>query len=109
MVPATSFDLSKAISTLFKQVLLWGPIVGGLVHQFVMFVWDIERIYVFVNPPEYLEPFVSLEYQWWFVLLLGSSLMCILAYTDRLQSIPTRFAVPFYVYILFLLLLVKPV
>ena len=94
---------------LFKQLVLWGPIIVGVVHQFLMYFFNIDRIYVFVTPPGYVYPFVSLEYQWWFVLLLGSSIVCLLSYSNRLSSIPTRVAFPFYLYILYLLILVKPV
>jgi hypothetical protein len=89
--------------------LVWTPIVGGLVHQFLMLFFGIDGIYVFVNPPGTIYPIVSLEYSWWIVLILGSSMMCILAYLDRVQSIPGRYVVPFYIYILFLLYLVKPI
>lgn len=109
MAPATSTDLRRALPGLFKQILIWGPIIGGLVHQFLMFFFDIDWIYVFVNPPGYITPFVSLEYTWWFVLLVGSSPMAILAYSERIPNVPRRFALPFYLYVLFLLILVKPV
>ena len=104
-------------STLFKMLAVWIPIVGGVVHQLMMFFLNSppqepyrgDGIWVFVNPPGYVYPFVSLEYTWWFVLLIGSAAMCITAYSDRVESIPTRVWVPFYIYILFLLILVKPV
>jgi hypothetical protein len=95
---------------MMRLLMALSLIVVGVVHQFLMLPpFNIEGIYVFVNPPGYIYPFVSLEYQWWFVLLLGSAVMCIMAYADRLKSIPTRLAYPFYFYILFLLILVKPV
>lgn len=109
MTPTSNFGCSGNISTIFKYLVIWGLIVGGLVHQVLMYFFNVQSIYVFVNPPGYVYPFVSLEYQWWFVLLLLSALICISAYSDRLKSIPTRLALPFYVYILFLLYLVKPV
>jgi hypothetical protein len=96
-------------SSLLKLILVWAPIVGGVVHQFLMLFLGIDGIYVFVNPPGTIYPIVSLQYTWWIVLILGSSMMCILAYLDRVQSIPNRYVVPFYIYILFLLYLVKPI
>jgi formate hydrogenlyase subunit 3/multisubunit Na+/H+ antiporter MnhD subunit len=96
-------------STMLRLLVALGLIVVGVVHQFLMYFFRVERIYVFVNPPGYISPFVSLEYQWWFVLLLGSVVMCVMAYSDRLKNIPTRLAYPFYFYILFLLIFVKPV
>lgn len=91
--------------------------VVGLVHQFLLaFLAERNRvdggigcIYVFVEPPGNVCPWVSLEYQWWIVLLLGSALACITAYSERFQGIPRRIALPIYIYILFLLVLVKPV
>lgn len=108
MAPSSELD-KRLLLALFKQILIWGPIIVGVVHQFLMYFFDIQRIYVFVNPPEYIYPFVSLEYQWWFVLLLFSGVFCILAYSDRFSVIPSRMVYPFYLYILFLLIFVKPV
>lgn len=108
--PATTeVNIRRLLPVLIKLVFLWGPIVVGLVHQFLMFFLDIDCIYVFVDPPKYLCPFVSLEYQWWFVLLLITTVVSVLAYLERTKSIPRRIALPTYLYILFLLILVKPV
>ena len=92
---------------IIKQAILWFPIMVGVIHQFLMFLGVSRRIYVFVNPPEYIYPFVTLEFQWWIVLLLGSFFAFVVAYLDRVQSVPSRFSVPFYVYLLFLLILVN--
>ena len=109
MTPATNLGCSGNFSTIFKYLVIWGLVVGGLVHQFLMYFFEIEKIPVFVNPPGDIYPLVSLEYEWWIVLLLVSSLICVSAYSDRLKSIPTRLALPFYIYIVFLLISVKPV
>ena len=103
------FDLGRVLPTLVKQTLIWGPIAVGLVHQVLMFFFGIDRIYVFVNPPEYIGPIISLGYEWWLVLLVASAFVAILAYSDRLTRMPKRVALPLYIYILFLLILVKPV
>lgn len=103
------FDLGKVLPTLVKQTLIWGPIAAGLVHQIFMFLFGIDRIYVFVKPPEYIGPIISLEYQWWLVLFIASGFVAILAYSNRLTRMPKRVALPLYIYILFLLILVKPV
>jgi hypothetical protein len=100
---------SLTTSILPKLILLWAPIVGGVVHQFLMFFFNIDGIYVFVNPPGVIYPFVSLEFSWWFVLLIGSTIMGVFAYSNRIGAVPARFVVPFYGYILFLLYLVKPI
>jgi hypothetical protein len=113
---ATSRSELLPVSALIKTILIWLPIVGGLVHQFLMFLLNTpedpyqgDGIWVFVNPPGYVYPFVSLEFTWWFVLLLASATMAVMAYSHRIQSLPSRFWVPAYGYILFLLILVKPV
>ena len=98
-------------------MIIWVPVVIGLVHQFLLaFVAEDNRveggigcIYVFVKPPENICPLVSLEYQWWIVLLLGSAIAAISAYSERFPGIPRRVALPIYAYVLFLLILVKPV
>jgi len=105
----TEFDLKNLLPELIKQIAIWGPIVVGLVHQLLMYFFDIESIYVFVDPPGSIRPQVSLEYQWWFVLALVTGLVCLIAYSNRMRSIPSRIAIPTYVYLLFLLILVKPV
>lgn len=94
--------------TAIRQFLLWAPIVVGLVHQFLMLFFGIDSIYVFVDPPGSITPFASLEWQWWIVLLFGTASIAIAAYSNRF-SIPSRIVVPTYFYVLFLLLLIKPV
>lgn len=109
MMTLADFELRKWLARFAKQSLIWIPLLIGLGHQFAMYFLGIDHIYVFLDPPEYICPFVSLEYQWWLVLLLISDVLAILIYSDRFQSIPRRVAFPFYLYILFLLILVKPI
>ncbi len=104
----TELDIRKILPTLIKYFIIWGLIALGLIHQILM-PFGISRIYVFVDPPGYLEPAVSLGFSWWVVLLLASSTIAILAYSERLKTMPRRIALPFYLYILFLLIFVKPV
>lgn len=104
-----NLDFRKLLASLAKFTILWGPVVVGIIHQLRMYLFGIDYIYVFVEPPGYLCPFVSLEYQWWFVLLVFTTLAGLLVYSDRLQSVPRRLALPFYLYVLFLLIFVKPV
>ncbi len=105
----TELDIRKMLPTLIKYFFIWGLIALGLIHQLLMFLFGISRIYVFVDPPGYLEPGFSLGFSWWFVLLLASSTMSILASSGRLKTMPKRLALPFYLYILFLLIFIKPV
>ncbi len=117
MSQTTDSQLRILISHYLRLAAIWIPILVGIVHQIVMLlawllgsnnpVWD--RIPVFVNPPGYIEPLVTLEYQWWLVLTLTTFTLYFLIDTRRLSNIPRRVAVPFYVYLLFLLILVKPI
>ena len=101
-------DLRKLISRYAKTALIWIPLLVGIIHQIAMRFFDFERIYVFVDPPGYIGPEVSLEYQWWIVLVLGTSMVYSLIVFRRLATFPKRTAAPFYLYLLFLLIFVKP-
>jgi hypothetical protein len=105
--PGNSPDLKILIARLFKQLLILAPIVVGIIHQFLMFFFGINRIYVFLKPPEYISPYVTVEIQWWFILLLVSSIICFLTIANRLR--PYRLIYPFYIYVVFLLIFVKPI
>lgn len=109
MLQVTASDSNKRLSVLVKKFLPWFPIIVGIIHQFLMAFFGIEGIYVFVNPPQYIHPWASLEYQWWIVLTFVTSLMYILMYLNRLPSVPRRIMIPTFVYLLFLLILVKPI
>jgi hypothetical protein len=106
---ATDFNGKSLTPALFKHILLWIPIVGGIIHQFVMGVFDYDCMPVLLDPPGYLKPTVTLEYQWWLLLILVSAFVFVLAYLERIRTFPNRLVVPFYFYILFLLIFVKPV
>jgi hypothetical protein len=102
-------DLNRYASFIIKQAILWFFIVVGVIHQFLMYIGFSNSIYVFVDPPEYVYPFVTLAYQWWFVLVLGSFIAFLAAYSGRVQGVPSRFVVPFYAYLLYLLIFVRPI
>ena len=104
---ASNFELNDLGWALIKQALIWAPIVVGVVHQLLMALFDIESIYVVLNPPGYIYPFASLDATWWFVLTLGTALLCLLAYINRIR--PRRIVYPLYLYLIFLLILIKPV
>ncbi len=103
--------IKQLVTALGIHLLVWGPIVVGLIHQFLMFRFAprFQGIYVFVNPPGYIYPLISLEYQWWFVVLIGTAILFVIAYLNLIQAIPNRLTYPTYVYIIFLLIFVKPV
>lgn len=70
---------------------------------------DYDKIPVFVDPPGSIRPVVTLEYQWWIVLILIAGSFYALIILRQIPSLPRRFSVPFYVYLLYLLILVKPI
>ena len=105
--PVSNYEFKDLFTALIKQALIWAPIVVGVVHQLLMALFGIESIYVVLNPPGYIYPFVSLETTWWLVLTFGTALLCLLAYINRIR--PRRIVYPLYVYLIFLLILVKPV
>jgi hypothetical protein len=104
-----NLDSKKIAPIILRQAAIWFPVAIGVLHQFLMFIDYSDRIYVFVDPPGYIEPFVTLEFQWWVVLLVGSATAAVLAYSRYLPTVPNRIALPFYLYALFLLILVKPI
>jgi hypothetical protein len=107
--PIADTDLRKLLPGLIRRAALLGPIGVGIIHQLVMYRrGEISQIYVFVDPPGYVQPFVSVKFEWWLVLLLLSTLVAVSAYWERWKTVPRRLAIPFYIYILFLLIFVVP-
>ena len=104
---ASNLELKDLGSALLKQALIWAPIVVGVFHQLLMALFGIESIYVVLNPPGYIYPFASLDTTWWVVLTLATALLCLLAYINRIR--PRRMVYPLYLYLIYLLILIKPV
>ncbi len=109
MTQTNDASVRKLIRRYVRIVIFWTPILSGIAHQIAMTFFGVDRIYVFVKPPEYIEPWATLEFQWWIVLTLMSSILYLLISARRFPTIPTRVAVPFYLYLLFLLILIKPI
>lgn len=105
--PTSDADLRFLITNLVKLFLVWIPIVVGIVHQFLMFFFGIEGIYVVLEPPGTIYPFVTLEFGWWLVLTSATAIVGALAYFNRIH--PHRLFYPFYIYLIYLLILVKPI
>ncbi|MDH3674362.1 MAG: hypothetical protein OES12_02620 [Anaerolineae bacterium] len=103
----TSLDLRAAAGRLTRQLLIWVPIVVGIVHQILMGFFGIDRIFVLLTPPTYIYPFVTLGATWWYLLTVVTGALAYLAYRHRLR--PRRTGYPFYFYLLFLLIFVKPI
>lgn len=104
---AANLEFKDLGSALIRQALIWAPIVVGVVHQLLMALFDIDHIYVVLDPPGYIHPFASLDTTWWIVLTIGTALLCLLAYINRIR--PRRIVYPLYIYLIFLLILIKPV
>jgi hypothetical protein len=79
----------------------------GIIFQILMYFFGVTRIYVVLDPPEYIHPFVTLETGWWLVITISSAIFYLLAYTERIR--PRRLIYPLYIYIVYLLIFVKPV
>ena len=104
---AKNADFKLNPNQLVRQFIIWVPIVIGLIHQLLMGYFGVDRIYVFLNPPKYIYPFVTLEAGWWFLLTLVTAVLFVLSYLNRVR--PRRIVYPFYAYFVFLLILVKPI
>lgn len=106
--PAPDLSPSKSRSSgLLKLIFVWGPIIAGVTHQILMATLKWDRIWVILDPPKYIYPFVTLEVGWWLVLTVLTSIPCLFAYAKRLR--PRRLIYPFYAYLVYLLIFVKPV
>lgn len=113
--PAANLGLRLGISRFVKELIIWGPIVVGFVHQFLMFIsrdarppdMPLDRIYVLVDPPGYIYPYVTLELAWWVVLTLISCVLYLLARANRIS--PHRLLYACYIFMLWLLIFVKPI
>lgn len=109
MSQASEGSSRERLTAWFREFLVWLPLLVGIVHQFLMATAGIDHIYVFVDPPGYIHPWVSLEYQWWIVLVFMTAAVYILVSLGRLRSVPYRVVYPSYAYLVFLLIFVKPV
>ena len=100
----------KQVLNILLSVLVFGvPLFCGLFNQVRMFFnGKIMGIYVFVNPPEYLYPIVTLDLSWWVVLVLGTGILMGMVYTIKLRAV-SRALYPLYIYLLFLVILVRPI
>jgi hypothetical protein len=97
----------KQPGKIIKTIIVLMPLLGGVVHQILMFFFDRSAIYVFV-PPTYIYPLVALSYQWWILLVFGATLL-ILPFRARPRRVTQHLSLPVYLYLLFLLMLVKPI
>lgn len=92
-----------------RQYLAWSLIGFGLLRQFLMISTGQNCMRIFLDPPGRICPWASVSFLWWFVLTMGAAMMYILKAANRMEGIPTRVVNPFYLYLIFLLIFVKPV
>jgi hypothetical protein len=102
-------DLNQLFIDYVKLVVVWTPILVGVVHQMAMALFGFDAIPVFLDPPGEIRPWASLEFEWWVVLTGATFLLYMLISTRVLSTLPRRVALPFYIYLVFLLIIVKPV
>jgi hypothetical protein len=102
-------DLNRLVIDYLKLVTIWTPILVGIVHQLAMALFNYDAIPVFLDPPGEIMPWASLETPWWVVLTFLTFLMYFLISTRVFSNLPRRVALPFYFYLLFLLIFVKPI
>jgi hypothetical protein len=108
------FFSSRFLILVLRRLLVLGPLVTGVLHQFLMLFFGIRAIYVFVpvnptaDPPNYIYPLVALDWQWWILLVFTVAVLSYAAYAARRENLTTRFFVPMYLYLLFLLIFVEP-
>ena len=102
-----SIDFKSLVGRFVRQFMVWIPIIIGLVQQFRIRFLGARGTYVVLDPPGYIYPFATLETNWWFILTILTSILCVLTYINRLR--PSRMFLPFYLYLLYLLIFVQPV
>ena len=109
MLKLNDAELKQNLYDLFKKALVALPLAVGVVHQFLMAFFGIEDIYVFVDPPGRISPWASLQFEWWIVLLFGTTTLFVMLLLRRLPRVPRRMIYPTYAYLLFLLIFIKPI
>lgn len=93
------------LSQLVKWNLVLIPVLGGCYAQY-RYARGATEIYVYLNPPGHISPWMSLEWLWWMILFIGTTTFCYLTLTRRL---PRRLFYSVYIYLLFLLVFVKAI
>ncbi len=106
-VQTNNTSLTALFALFFKKFLPWIPIIIGLIQQIRINFLGAEGTYVVLNPPEYIYPYVTLEIGWWLSLTILTGTLLFLTARNLIR--PHRLVTPFYIYLVFLLLLVKPI
>jgi hypothetical protein len=109
MLKMNEAELKQTLYDLVKKSLVALPLAVGVAHQFLMAFFGIDDIYVFVDPPGHISPWASVQFEWWMVLLIGTSTLFVLLLLKRLHRVPRRMIYPVYFYLLFLLIWIKPI
>jgi hypothetical protein len=109
MLKLNDAELKQNLYDLIKNSIVALPLAVGIVHQFLMAFFGIEDIYVFVDPPGRISPWASVQFEWWIVLLFGTTTLFVMLFFRRLPRVPRRMIYPVYFYLVFLLIWIKPV
>lgn len=105
--PASDLDFRAVTAGFLKKFVFWLPVIIGLIHQFRMTVLGVDGIYVVLNPPGHIYPFVTLEFNWWIILTMLTTALYMMTHYNRIR--PRRLLGFFYLYLIFLLVWVKPI
>lgn len=104
-----NLDKNQLLNLLFKFLIWVMPVLCGVLNQIrMLFSGQIRGIYVFVNPPEYLYPLLSIDVSWWLVLVIGTTVLLGVSYISKQRAV-SRGTYPLYIYLIFLLILVRPI
>lgn len=101
--------LDEKFKVYLPKIIRWStallvPIICSTVAQSY---YSLEgSLNVYLNPPGRIYPVASLEWLWWLILVFGTLIFCGLTTTRRL---PRRLFYTAYIYLIFILIFVKPV
>jgi hypothetical protein len=104
---ANNIDFKSLVGKFSRQFMVWVPIIIGLIQQYRLNILGARGTYVILDPPGYIYPYATLESNWWLILTILTSVLCVLTYTNRLR--PSRMFLPFYLYLLYLLIFIQPI
>ncbi len=106
-VQTNNTSLTALFALFFKKFFPWIPIIVGLIQQIRINFLGSQGTYVVLNPPGYIYPYVTLETGWWLSLTILTGTLLFLVSRNLIR--PHRLIIPFYIYLVILLLFVNPI
>jgi len=102
-------DTRQLIINGVRVLLVALPLLCGFFNQLLMW-WSgqVSGIPVYVNPPGEIRPQISLEGSWWIAMVLGTIFLMVFCYLNKMRSVQ-RTIYPLYIFLIFLVIIVKPV